>query len=179
VYLEASTVVVLLCAAVVVAASTRTAYAVFAGVAEPKTPALLTASGTILHIILAVILGKQFGIVGVAWSVFLSGFIVDGLAMTLIMASRYHINIGEYLKLLARAHALPVICAGAVGLYLDRGPLWDFVRSHARVVGVLGVIVAGLIMLAVYMPIYAFTGLSQRERIGAIGRVRGFLRRTG
>jgi hypothetical protein len=83
------------------------------------------------------------------------------------------------LKLLAREHTLPVVCAGAVGLYLERGPLWDFVRTHTRVVGILSVIVAGLIMLAVYLPIYAFTGLSKKERVTTIGRVRGFLRRAG
>lgn len=64
---------------------------------------------------------------------------------------------------------------GVVGLYLAHGPLWNFVNTHARVIGVLMVIVGGLVMLAVYFPIYAFTGLTPPERATAVNKVRAIL----
>jgi O-antigen/teichoic acid export membrane protein len=178
VYVEATMVVILLSASIAVQASTATAHAVFEGIAEPKLPALLSATEIFVRIVLAVILGYHFGIVGVAWAVFVSIVLFEGVAMMVLMARRYKVRIRRYLLLLTRAHALPVLGGGVVGVYLERGPLWDFVTSHTRVIGIFSVIVAGLIMLAVYVPIYIFTGLSARERHGVITRARALIHRT-
>jgi O-antigen/teichoic acid export membrane protein len=178
VYVEATTVVLLLTAGIVIQAATQTTYAVFAGIAEPKVPSLLAAAEVSVRLALAVILGNYFGIVGVAWAVFISILLFEGIAMMVLMAVRYRVRIRRYLSILIRAHALPVLFAGAAGLYLEHGPLWDFVQSHARAISILSVIAAGLVMLAIYAPIYFFTALSARERLGVIGRARTFLRRT-
>lgn len=178
-YVQAALVVVLLSASVVVRASTQTSRSVLFGIAEPKIPTLLGAAAIVVHVALAVVLGQHYGIVGVAWAVLISSLLFDGAAMMILMSRRYQVTVPGYLAHLARAHALPVVCAGAVGAYLAQGPLWDFVRTHTRVVGVLAVIVVGLLMLGIYLPIYAFTGLSPRERVTAVGRLRAVLRGAG
>lgn len=178
-YVQATMVVVLLSIGVVIQASTQTSRTVLYGSAEPKVPTLFSAADLVVHVTLAVVLGQHYGIVGVAWGTLISSILFDGIAMMSLVSRRYNLTIPRYLAVLARAHLLPVICAGVVGFYLARGPLWEFVRTHARVVGVLAVIGAGLVMLAVYFPIYAFSGLSARERVTAIDRVRAFLGGTG
>jgi O-antigen/teichoic acid export membrane protein len=178
-YLEAAVVVVLLSVAVVVQSTTATSRAVFIGAAEPRVPTLFGMAGLVIHVILAIVLGRRYGIDGVAWAVLIASFLFDGVAMMLLTSRRYGVKVPSYLALLVRAHLLPAICSAAVGLYLAHGPLWHFVQTHARPLGVLAVIVTGLVMLAVYLPIYAFTGLSPLEREEAIGRVRAVARRRG
>jgi O-antigen/teichoic acid export membrane protein len=174
-YVAAAPVVVLLCATVVVRASTQTSRSVLGGAAQPQVPTLLAGIELAVHIALAVVLGRNHGIVGVAWAVFIPSLLLDGMAMMFVTSRRYHVTVRRYLALLLRAHTLPALCAGAVGLYLAHGPLWNFVDSHARPIGILMVIVGGLAMLAIYLPIYAFTGLSPPERTSAVNRVRAIL----
>jgi O-antigen/teichoic acid export membrane protein len=176
-YLQAAMVVVLLSAAVVVQSTTATSRSVFIGAAEPKIPTLIALGGLVIHVALAIFLGQRYGIDGVASGVLIASFLTDGVAMMLLTSRRYGVKVPSYLAFLARAHLLPAAAAVAVGLYLATGPLWHFVQTHARVVGVLAVIVAGLVILAVYFPIYTFTGLSPLERKSAFGRVRAAVRR--
>ncbi|MFZ0248362.1 MAG: oligosaccharide flippase family protein [Acidimicrobiales bacterium] len=176
-YVEAAVVVVLLSAAVVVQSSAATSRSVLAGAAEPRLPTIFGVAGLMVHVVLAVVLGRRYGIEGVASAVLIASILFDGVAMMLLTSRRYGVRIPSYLALLLRAHLLPLICTGAVGLYLTLGPLWDFVQTHTRPVSVLAVIVSGLVMLAIYFAIYAFTGLSAQERESVIGRVRALRRR--
>jgi peptidoglycan biosynthesis protein MviN/MurJ (putative lipid II flippase) len=178
-YLHAATVVVLLSAAVIVQSTTATSRSVLFGAAEPKVPTLIALGGLAIHVALAVVLGLRYGINGVASGVFIASLLTDGMAMMLLTSRRYGVKVPSYLAFLVRAHLLPAAAAAAVGLYLASGPLWHFVQTHARVVSVLMVMVSGLVMLAVYFPIYAFTGLSSSEREAIIGRVRVVLHRRG
>jgi O-antigen/teichoic acid export membrane protein len=174
-YVAAAPVVVLLCATVVVRASTQTSRNVLAGAAEPESATVIAALSLVVHVGLAVLLGRSHGIVGVAWAVFIPSLIFEGIGMMILTSRRYHVTTTRYLAELFRAHVLPVICAGAVGLYLAHGPLWDFVRTNHRAIGILMVILSGLAMLAVYFSIFALTGLSRPERAVALRKVRASL----
>jgi O-antigen/teichoic acid export membrane protein len=178
-YVQATLVVVLLSATVVVRASTQSTSSALFGEAEPKVPVLFGAAAFVVHLVLAVVLGRHYGIVGVAWAVLVSTFIFNGVAMMLLTSRRYQLTVPGYLALLARAHLLPVLCAGAIGFYLARGPLWQFVQTHGRAVGILAVIFAGVVMLVVYLAIYLFTGVSGPERSAAADRLRARLRGAG
>ena len=175
-YVQAAPVAVLFCATVVVRSSTQTSRSVLSGAAEPMVPVTLNAIALGLHIALAVILGQHIGMDGVAWAVLVSSLIFDGAAMMIVVSRRYDVGVGEYLVDLGRVFLIPSICAGAVGLYLAIGPLWDFVLQHVRAIGILAVILAGLVMLGIYLPVYAFSGFTSSERSQVIGRIRSFLR---
>jgi O-antigen/teichoic acid export membrane protein len=177
-YVEAAVVVVLLSAAVVVQSTAATSRSVFSGSAEPRVPTLFAVAGLVTHVVLAVVLGRHYGIDGVAWAVLIASILFDGVAMMLVTSRRYGVKVPSYLGQLLRAHLLPTACTAAVGIYLTLGPLWDFVQTHARAVSVLAVIVSGLVMLAIYVSIFAFTGLTAPEREAAISRVRALRRRA-
>jgi O-antigen/teichoic acid export membrane protein len=176
-YLEAAVVVVLLSASVVVQSSAATSRSVLFGAAEPRLPTVFGVAGLIVHVALAVVLGRRYGIDGVASAVLIASILFDGIAMMFLTSRRYGVKIPAYLALLVRAHILPIMCSGAVGLYLTLGPLWNFVQTHPRPVSVLAVIASGLVMLAIYFSIYAYTGLSASERQGVVGRIRALRRR--
>jgi O-antigen/teichoic acid export membrane protein len=176
-YEQATLVVVFLCAAAVTRASTQSSRSVLYGEAEPKIPTLIGTASAAVHIGLAVLLGMRYGIVGVASAAFISSFLFDFVAMSLFVSRRYRITIFSYLAQLGRSHLVPVLASGAVGFALAHGPLLHYVRTHGRVVGIVAVVVAGLVMLAVYLPLYAFMGLSAEERGTAVARVRVRMRR--
>jgi membrane protein EpsK len=178
-YVQATWVVVLLSATVVVRASTQSTSSALFGEAAPKVPTLFGAASFVVHLTLAVVLGRDYGMVGVAWAVFISAFLFNGVAMSFISSRRYQLTVPGYLALLARAHLLPVICGGAIGLYLAQGPLWHFVLTHGRAAGITAVILAGVAVLAVYFAIYLFTGVSAPERTAGAKRVRSRLRGAG
>jgi O-antigen/teichoic acid export membrane protein len=178
-YVEAALVVVLLCGSVIVQSTTATSKNVIMGAAEPRVPTLFGVASLVVHVVLAIVLGKRYGIDGVAWAVLIATILFDGVAMMLLTSRRYGVKVPGYLALLVRAHILPAICITGVGLYLALGPLWHFVQTHARAASVLLVIVTGLVMLAAYFAIYAFTGLTAAERKAVLGRVRALRSRRG
>jgi hypothetical protein len=73
---------------------------------------------------------------------------------------------------LVKSHLPPVLVAGAVGVYLSVGLVSHFVATHGRFEDIGILVVAGLVVLAVYVAIFARTGLDNHERGRIIARFR-------
>jgi O-antigen/teichoic acid export membrane protein len=161
---EARLVVVYLAAATVVAAMGAAAILIVNGMGLPRVPALLQTGEAALNLLLSIALGLTLGLTGVALATLIASALVTFLG-TLPYACRL-VGI-SYPRLLGGAllgHLPPAVAALLAGLAL--GGLAES--------GLLGVLVAGITVVAVYVAVLLLTGLDSRERDRVIG-----LRRRG
>jgi hypothetical protein len=75
---------------------------------------------------------------------------------------------------MVRVLGLPLVITGGLAYLVGRagGPLYAFVDEHIRIVGFVGVIVAGTVLMVVFYA-FLFVSLPGQERRVALGRVRG------
>jgi O-antigen/teichoic acid export membrane protein len=144
---------------------------VLRGSGEQRIPALASLAAAVVEVGLAAVLGIEFGITGVAEAV-LIGVVLFELGSTPLICRKLGLGTRELFAPLVKTHLPPILVAGAVGVYLSTGSVSNFVATHGRFpdIGVLAV--AALAVLAVYVAIFAFTGLDHDER----GRVIAWFR---
>jgi O-antigen/teichoic acid export membrane protein len=146
---------------------------VLRGSGEQRIPALASLAAAVVEVGLAAVLSIEFGLTGVAEAV-LIGVVLFELGSTPLICRKLGLGARELFAPLVKTHLPPILIAGAVGVYLSTGSVANFVATHGRFpdIGVLAV--AALAVLAVYVAIFAFTGLDQDER----GRVIAWFRRA-
>jgi O-antigen/teichoic acid export membrane protein len=144
---------------------------VLMGSGRQRIPALISLAGAIAEVGLAAVLGFEFGLTGVGAAVLISVAFIN-LGSIPYLCRKLELGTKELLGPLIKSHLPPVLVAGAVGVYLSVGPVSHFVATHGRFEDIGILVVAGLIVLAVYVAIFARTGLDNLERSQVIARFR-------
>lgn len=163
-YLAGATVMVILSIVIMVKAISGAGVTIISGSGNPRVPTILSTCAVAVHVPLAVVLGIHFGIVGVAVAVLISSTLFEGVLTLFSVYRRFGIGVLSYLGMLARAHLLPMVASGALGIYLANGMVGHFVDAHSRIASFGVVVAAGLAMLALYLGLFALTGLTKSER---------------
>jgi O-antigen/teichoic acid export membrane protein len=144
---------------------------IVSGSGSQKLLSILGVAEAAVNITLTAVLGVYFGLTGVALAMLATVVGVE-LGVTLpLVCRRLGIGVGQLVGSTLRAHAVPVVVAGALGWYLSRGPLWHFVTRHSRIGNVAVVACAGLVVMALYVAVFAFTGLDGAERRAVLARL--------
>jgi len=141
------------------------------GSGEQRFPALVSILALLVEVSLAVILGIDFGITGVAVAI-LTGTVLLELGSTPFMCRKLGLSTRELFAPLVKSHLPPILVAGALGVYLSVGPISNFVATHGRFANVGILALAGLAILAVYGILFSVTGLDREERSHFISRFR-------
>jgi len=140
------------------------------GSAAPKVPALTVVAQTVVDVTLAVVLGIHLGMIGVALASLIATVVYVGTLVP-IACRKLTISPFSLFNGLARSHLVALVVAGAVGWSLSR-PLLTYVSSHGRFAGLGLLATTGVAILAVYLVIFVFAGLSRTERQSAVARLR-------
>jgi O-antigen/teichoic acid export membrane protein len=136
---------------------------VLMGSGNQRLPALIMVAATAFEVILLLVLGSLYGIAGAGVAALVSVVAIE-LGLTPMVCRRVGVPPLAYLLGQARAHLLPILCAGIVGWALSVGPVATFVAHHHRLAGMAVVVAAGMAVLAVYAVVFAFSGLDSTER---------------
>lgn len=136
---------------------------VLMGSGNQRLPALIAVAGTVFEVLLLLVLGSLYGIAGAGVAAVVSAVAVE-LGLLPMVCRRVGVQPFGYFLRHARAHVLPILCAGTVGWALAVGPVSTFVAHHHRLAGIAVVAGAGAAVLVVYAVVFAFTGLDSAER---------------
>jgi hypothetical protein len=109
------------------------------------------------------ILGYFYGITGVGVAALLTVVVVE-LGTVPYLCKRLGVPSRIVFASVLRSHVLPVLLAGALGIYLSAGPVAHYVDVHGRLAGLVAVVIAGALVLVVYAGVFAITGLQRSER---------------
>jgi O-antigen/teichoic acid export membrane protein len=170
-FTSAATATVLLASAYALDSLATIPRQILRGSGRQRIPALISLAGAITEVGLAAVLGFEFGLTGVGAGV-LIGVVFINLGSVPYLCRRLGLGTRELLGPLVKSHLPPVLVAGAVGVYLSVGPVSHFVATHGRFADIGILVVAGLVVLAVYVAIFARTGLDHDERGRVIARLR-------
>jgi O-antigen/teichoic acid export membrane protein len=162
-FADASRVVVYLVAANAIDAFSRTSYLIMQGGANARTPALIIGVEAIVNVGLSIGLGLRMGLEGVALATLIaSSFARLGLLVPAACRT-FGVRILSLLNLVARAHVAPAAATLGAGWMIRQTDLPSVVI----------VLVGGAVMFAVYLGIFALTGLESDERARAWAAIRG------
>jgi O-antigen/teichoic acid export membrane protein len=140
------------------------------GTGEQRLPALVSVGGAVVEVSLIAILGYYYGITGVGVAALIA-VVAVGLGTLPLLCGRLGVPASGVFGSVIRSHILPVLVAGALGVYLSNGPVSHYVHSHGRIAGLAAVVVAGGLVLVVYVALFAVTGLDRDERAGLLVRL--------
>lgn len=161
-------VVVLLSAAIALRSFAQSGVYVLQGRGDVKLPACAFATGAVINVAFSVLLGRRYGLRGVATGTLLADCAVSVGFITPFVCRRLGLPVLTLLREVMAAHALPAVAALLVGwgvLKLPLGGSWGTT------------LVGGALIALTYLALFSRTGLSQPER--AILRTRlGNLRRA-
>jgi O-antigen/teichoic acid export membrane protein len=169
---QSAELAVILCAAVIFHALALAPRAVVSGSGHPKVP---TTVGTIeagTHVVLGVILCRQFGVIGAAYTALACAVFFKCIILVPLLYRRLGLSVLKEYASVLRAHGIPLVIAGALGLYLARNPLLHFVDTHGRAWSIIAVMIAGILVAVLYYAILLFTGTNGPERAGILATVR-------
>ena len=133
------------------------------GTGEQRIPALLSVGAGAVEISLVAVLGYFYGITGVGAATLITVLAVE-LGTMPFLCGRLGVNAGGVFMSVIRSHFLPVLVAGGLGIYLSAVPVSHYVHTHGRLAGLLAVVVAGALLLVIYVALFAVTGLDRAER---------------
>jgi O-antigen/teichoic acid export membrane protein len=136
---------------------------VLSGTGEQRIPALIGIAAAVVEVSLVAGLGYAYGITGVGVATLIA-VIVAELGTVPLVCRHLDVSAPSLFGSVARAHILPVLAAGALGIYLSTGPVTHYVDGHGRLAGLAAVVVAGAAILVLYGGIFAVTGLERDER---------------
>lgn len=129
-------------------------------------------------IVLTAILGYLYGIVGVAVAMLATVVLVEFGITFPLACRRLHVRVQDLVLPVLRAHLVPLLVAGIIGVFLGAGPVMSFVDSHGRVANLAVVAGAALAVLAAYALVFLATGVDRVTRRSVIARVSVLSHRT-
>ena len=133
------------------------------GTGEQRIPALISVGAGAVEISLVAVLGYFYGITGVGVAALITVVAVE-LGTVPFLCKRLGVPAAGVFVSVIRSHILPVLVAGALGVYLSTGPVSHYVHVHGRLAGLIAVVAAGALLLVIYIAIFAITGLDHDER---------------
>ena len=174
-YREAAACIGLLCIAAVVQAWGQAISLAISGAGRPRLASILYGGEAVVHVGLGIVLSSRYGAIGHGRSGAdrrgpAGG---DAHAPAGVPAARGLVAAAGRCYM-ARVLGLPLVVTGALAWLVGRagGPLYFFVDEHARIVGFVGVVVAGAALMVVFYALL-LVSLPGQERRVALGRVRG------
>lgn len=151
---QAATVIVLLAAATTVTALTRTGLMMLQGTGRVRVSAMITGAEAALNLALSVVLVAMIGLPGVALGTLIATVVVNLGVFYPYVCRSFGVPVASLSWMLVRAHLPAVAVALPVGIVL----------TATASSGLLVVAAGGPAIVAVYMSILAFTGLTAEER---------------
>ena len=173
-YREAAACIGLLCIAAVVQAWGQAISLAISGAGRPRLASILYGGEAVVHVGLGIVLSSRYGALGMAEAALIGAVLLEGMLMIPLVYRQLGDSLPRRLVYMVRIVGLPLVVTGALAWLVGRegGPLFAFVDGHIRIVGFVGVVVAGVALMVVF---YAFllVSLPGPERRVAVGRVRG------
>lgn len=173
-YREAAACIGLLCIAAVVQAWGQAISLAISGAGRPRLASILYGGEAVVHVGLGIVLSSRYGALGMAEAALIGAVLLEGMLMIPLVYRQLGDSLPRRLLYMIRIVGLPLVVTGALAWLVGRegGPLYAFVDGHIRIVGFVGVVVAGVALMIVF---YAFllVSLPGQERRVAVGRVRG------
>lgn len=168
-YDDAALVVVFLAAATLVKAVTQVGIQMLLGTGKARVPALMTAGEATLNLGLSVVLARSMGLEGVALATLIAAVVVH-LGLVLPYACReFGVRVWSFVVMLARSHLPSAVAGSLVAVTL----------ASLDPDGIPEVTAAGLVVTAVYVLVFAATGLEPDERRRLLAPVIGRAGRAG
>ena len=173
-YREAAACIGLLCIAAVVQAWGQAISLAISGAGRPRLASILYGGEAVVHVGLGIVLSSRYGAIGMAEAALIGAVLLEGMLMLPLVYRQLGDSLPRRVFYMARVLGLPLVVTGALAWLVGRagGPLYLFVDEHARIVGFVGVVVAGVALMAVFYALL-LVALPGRERRVALGRVRG------
>jgi O-antigen/teichoic acid export membrane protein len=161
-YTDAALVVVYLALANVVLSAVRPGFMLLGGSGRARSAALLAASEALLNLGLSIALGLWIGLTGVALGTLIATIAVRGCVSLPYIGRTFGVYMLGLVRTVVTAHAAPSAAAVALALLIRAAALPDLVAF----------LVGGGAVVAVYLLVFAFTGLSREERAFARSSLR-------
>jgi len=173
-YREAAACIGLLCVAAVVQAWGQAISLAISGAGRPRLASILYGGEAVVHVGLGISLSSRYGAVGMAEAALIAAVLLEGLLMIPLVYRQLGDSLPRRAVHMVRVLGLPLVITGGLAYLVGRGggPLYAFVDEHIRIVGFVGVIVAGTVLMVVFYA-FLFVSLPGQERRVALGRVRG------
>jgi O-antigen/teichoic acid export membrane protein len=171
---EAATIIGLLCVASVVQGWAFSVRVALAGSSRPKLPAILYGLEAVLHVSLGIVLANRYGPVGMAEAALIGVLLMEGMLLIPLAYRQLGDSFPRRALGFTRALGVPALCTGALAWLLGRseGPLFAFIGSHGRIVGLVVVGASGLALIAAfYAVLLACMPTVQRKDILVRSRV--------
>jgi O-antigen/teichoic acid export membrane protein len=173
-YREAAACIGLLCVAAVVQAWGQAISLAISGAGRPRLASILYGGEAVVHVGLGIVLSSRYGAIGMAEAALIGAVLLEGMLMLPLVYRQLGDSLPRRVVYMARVVGLPFVVTGALAWLVGRagGPLYVFVEQHARIVGFVGVVVAGTALMLVFYALL-LVSLPGQERRVALGRVRG------
>ena len=183
-YREAASVIGLLCLAAVVQAWAQALSLALSGAGRPALPSVLYGVEALIHVGLGFVLASRYGALGMAEAALIGVVLIEGMFMLPLVYRRLEDSVVRRALRSARILGLPAVVTGGLSWFVGRGggPLYAFTDMHNRVVGLLGVAVAGAALTAVFFALLLVSLPRGERRVlldrmqGSFGRLRARLR---
>jgi O-antigen/teichoic acid export membrane protein len=183
-YREAATVIGLLCLAAVIQAWAQAVSLAISGAGRPALSSVLYGAEALIHVGLGLVLASRYGPLGMAEAVLIGVVLIEGMLMLpLVYRQLEDSAVGRALHTV-RILGLPAAVTGGLAWLVGRGggPLYAFTDTHIRIVGFIGVVVAGAALTAVFYALLLVSLPAEERQVfldrmrGSFGRLRARLR---
>jgi len=173
-YREAATCIGLLCIAAVVQAWGQAISLAISGAGRPRLASILYGGEAVVHVGLGIVLSSRYGVIGMAEAALIGAVLMEGMLMLPLVYRQLGDSFPRRALHTARVLGLSFVITGGLAWLVGRagGPLYVFVDGHNRIVGFVGVVVAGTALMVVFY-VFLLVSLPGNERRVALGRVRG------
>jgi O-antigen/teichoic acid export membrane protein len=170
---EAATVIGLLCVAAVVQAWAQAVSQAISGAGRPALPSVLFGVEAVIHVGLGLLLASRYGAVGMAEAALIGVVLVEGMSILPLVYRQLEDSVVRRLLRTVRILGLPAMVTGILAWAVGRGggPLYAFTDSHIRIVGFIGIAVAGAALTVVFYALL-LVSLPAGERRVFLDRIR-------
>jgi O-antigen/teichoic acid export membrane protein len=167
-YREAAPIIGLLCLAGVISAWAQSVKLTLNGAGRPKLGAMLYGIEMVIHVGLGLVLASRYGAVGMAEAALVGVVVMEGLLMLPLGYRNMGGSVLPQALRAVRTLALPAAVTGVLAYFLGRGggPLYMFVDTHGRVIGMTVVAAAGTALVVVFYAVLLISApTAQRQEL--------------
>jgi O-antigen/teichoic acid export membrane protein len=173
-YREAASVVGLLCLAAVVQAWAQGVSLAISGAGRPALSSVLYGVEALIHVGLGLALASRYGALGMAEAALIGVVLIEGMLMLPLVYRQLEDSVVSRALRSVRVLGVPAVVTGGLAWLIGRGggPLYAFTDTHDRIVGFVGIAVAGAGLTAVFYALL-LVSLPAVERQVFLDRMRG------
>jgi O-antigen/teichoic acid export membrane protein len=173
-YRQAAELIGLLCIASVVQAWAEPVGLAIGGAGRPALQSILYGGEAVLHVALGIALAARYGAVGMAEAALIAAVVMEGMLLLPLVYRQLGDSFPRRVLRTVRLLGVPALVTGLLAWVVGRrgGPLYAFTDSHIRIVGFVGVVVAGVALAIVFYALLLVALPSGQRRV-VLARVRG------